>query len=208
MKNLIAVFALALAFSATAQRLEIEPVGDGKFVVTSVFEKATGETITRRSAPLDTVRAKREVSDFAASVSLRIAEIDLEKSRLLAEKSRAEEAFTAIDGATVEDEITEKLAYIFVGRYAFELRGEKFEMKIEKPQTESVSRLVASFEKGDETGTVKIEGNGAAIIFDLFRDGKGMVIDLEFTQIDGRVFVGEIDGEMIKFQKTSDKAEQ
>lgn len=205
--TLLLAFA-ALAFSATAQRLEIEPVGiapNGRFIVTTVFEKPNGETTTRRSSALDTVRAKREVSDFAASISLRIAELDIEKSRLIAEKSQVEAEFSKIIGTTVEDEITEKLAFQFVGEYVFELRGEKKTLKIKrKKDSENVERLQATLDTG-EKGTLKIEGAGTATLIKLLTDSKKKVVDVAFTLIEPTLFVCEIDGETIKFEKISEK---
>jgi hypothetical protein len=203
MKKLITLLLAFLAVSMTAQKLEIEPTPVGKFIVVSTFEKSNGETTIRRSAPLDTARTKREIGDFASGISQRIAELDLEKSRLIEEKTRAEEAFSAIEGQSVEDGISEKYAFVFIGKYAFSLRGEDRKMTIRRPKKEGFSRLEVFIEKG-EKGSLKIEGQNVALILDTFADAKGKPIDLKFSLAEATLFIAEIDGQLIKFEKYSD----
>ena len=202
MKNIILLLCLALAATATAQQLTIEPTGK-KFILTSTFTKDNGEVLTRRTQPLDTARARAEIASFAGGLGQQIAELQLQINRLTAEQAKANQAYIAIDGVTtLEDDLTVKASSLFVGRYAFTKGGVADTLIIEKKAAGKPNeRLVAELQSGGTKGTLKIEAQTTAVILALFKDSLKKKIDVKMTLVEADLFVAELEGEKIAFTK-------
>jgi hypothetical protein len=203
MKNILAIALLALAFTASAQSLTIEPVGK-KFILVKSFEKDNGDVRTERigqKIPLDTARARAEIAAVVSDLASQIAGLELQLSRLNAEKALAEQAYAVTGAVSVEEDNTAKLAAQFIGRYAFETAKGPDTLFIRKKDAGTEKeRLVASLASGGK-GTLKIESQSTALVLSLFKDSKKKLTDVKILLVEADLFIAELEGQKLKFQK-------
>lgn len=203
MKKTILAALLFAAISASAQTLTITPAGK-KFIITSTVTRDNGRKMIEESPrPIDTVQAKKEIADFIGGINQRMAELNLELSRLSAEKAIAENSFFSIDGkTTAEDDATVKMASFFTGKYLFTRAGVTDTLLIDrKAAFKANDRLVTKLSSATGKGTLKIESQGAALVISLFRDSKNKLLDARLVSVGSDLFVAEIEGEKVFFQK-------